>query len=88
MFRTLVFMELTCIGCQRQSLLNIFDVYEETSWTCPNCQKANRVIIKDEFKSQKEKVKDFVTKVQMVSDHALNSGIAYQEDSIKTESDK
>lgn len=88
MLKTLIFMELTCVGCSKQSLLNVFDVYEESVWVCPHCQKANRIVIKDEFKAQEAKIKDFVNKVQMVADHALNSGIAYKEDLIKTEEEK
>jgi phage FluMu protein Com len=82
MLKTLVFLEITCANCKQKSLLNIFDVYDEASWTCANCQKLNQVVVKEEFKKQADKIKDFVIKVQMVADHALNSGISYKEDEV------
>lgn len=84
MLKTLVFLELTCANCKQRSLLNVFDVYDEASWTCANCQKVNQIAVKEDFKKEADKIKDFVIKVQMVADHALNSGISYKEDLIES----
>jgi hypothetical protein len=85
MFKTVVFMELSCIHCAQKSLMNIFDVYQETTWICSSCQKANKVFIKEDFRTQKNKILDFVGKVQDVANLALNSGIHYKEDSVKND---